>query len=44
VYKEALRLCTPVPFGGSRTVEEAGGVELCGHHLPKVRLAAHCMH
>lgn len=36
VIKEALRLCTPVPFGCSRLVTEQGGAELCGHHVPKV--------
>lgn len=36
VIKEALRLCTPVPYGGTRHVVDKGGVELCGYHVPKV--------
>lgn len=33
--KEALRLCTPVPYGGTRHVVDDGGAELCGYKVPK---------
>ena len=39
VIKESLRLCTPAPWGGTRHVVDEEGVELLGHHLPKVRLS-----
>jgi len=36
VIKEALRLCTPVPYGGSREVVTEEGADLGGYHVPKV--------
>lgn len=38
VIKEALRVCAPAPFGGTRYVVQEEGVELCGFHVPKVRV------
>ena len=40
VIKEGLRLCAPAPFGGTRHVVDEHGAQLCGFHVPKVRLLA----
>lgn len=36
VTKEALRLCPPAPFGGTRQVVVEEGADVCGYHLRKV--------
>lgn len=36
VIKEALRLCTPAPYGGARHVVNQEGATLCGYHVPTV--------